>query len=1022
MNFCQPFIERPVATIILTLTLVLTGLLAYFNLPISELPNIDFPTLVVSANLPGADPETMAISVATPLEKALSTVSDIDSMNSVSTAGSTRITIQFALSRNIDSAAQDVQSALMQVAHRLPKQMPNPPSVRKMNPAESPVLYIALTANHISLTKLDDFAENYLAPNLSMLGGVASVNVFGAQQYAVRIHINPDALKNRGLSLDDISQALQSLNSHQATGTLQTEGFYHLIKVDGGLQNANEFANAIIAIKNNAPIYLKDIATVEDSTANDKAATWYNNQRAIILAIERQPGSNTVKVVNTILKTMPQFSKQLPGDAALNVVYNRAEFIQSSIHEVQFTLLFAILLVVIVIYLFFGNFRFTLITGLSLPVSVIATFGLMYLLDYSLDNLSLMGLVLAVGFVIDDAIVVLENIVRHIELGVDKFSASLLGAKEVSFTVIAMTLSLVAVFIPIFFMDGIIGRLFHEFASVVGIAILFSAVVALTLIPMLCARLVNDKLDTQHNSSKFNDFFTRCRQAYEHSLSLALDHYKLMLAIAGGIMVVTILLFYLVPKGFIPTQDTGMIFGGVEAPEGITYENFLKEQTLAKNIAQQNRNVAAVISSVGQGSDASVSANTGRLIIKLKPFAERQDNATKVIQQLKHQLQQVAGLKIFLTNPAAIRIGGKSSNSTYQFVLQGMSWENLEKAANLMQTKLHTIPGITDVDSDLQLNNPEIRLRILRKKAAALGITPAIIESTLYSAYGQQQVTSILRSDGDYDVIMDVDPQYQRSMDVLNNLNLKSTTGNMVPLSDVVKISQSAGPLAVNHYGQLLAITLSFNLQPGFELGNVINEITELANQTLPNDVTGSFAGTAEKFQQSLTTLPLLLFATILVIYMVLAILYENFFHPLTILTALPFAIFGALLCLILFGQALDIFSFIGLIMLVGITKKNGIIMVDFALDAMRQQKITAKEAILQACSIRFRPIMMTTLCAIAATLPIALGAGAGGEARRGLGIVVVGGLVFSQFITLYITPVFYIVINKLVPKYTSST
>ncbi|WP_423062518.1 efflux RND transporter permease subunit [Candidiatus Paracoxiella cheracis] len=1004
------------------LALIIAGVFAYMNLPISELPNVDFPTLVVNASLPGADPETMATSVATPLEKELSTVSGINSMTSVSSSGSTKIIMQFALSRNIDAAAQDVQSALLQVERKLPPQMSSPPTIHKVNPADSPVLYLALTAKHMPMTKLDNYAENYLSSNLSMIPGVASVNVFGAQQYAVRIHLKPDAMKARGLSFDDVSQAIENINSNQPTGTMQTEGFYHLIKVDAGLNNAKQFSNAIISIKNGAPIRLKDIASVENSTANDKAVTWYNNQKAIVLAIDRQPGTNTVTVVNNVLQHLSQLSKQLPGGAKLNVVYNRATFINSAIHDVEFTLLLAIFLVVLVIYLFFKNIRFTTIAALSVPVSVIATFGVMYLLSFSLDNLSLMALVLAVGFVIDDAIVVLENIIRHVEQGMSKLSASLQGSKEVSFTVVAMTLSLVAVFIPIFFMGGIIGRLFHEFAAVVSLAILFSGFVALTLIPMLCSRLISHTNSSDvEKPSIFNRLFLNCRNGYEASLEWALDHYKTVLIFAGVIVVLTVLLFNLVSKGFIPSQDTGMIFGGIEAPEGITYNDFLNEQNLAKTIIQKNPNVSAVISSVGQGSDASASLNTGRLIIKLKPSQERSESASQIIHQLKKQLKQVAGLKIFLTNPPAIRIGGKSSNSNYQYVLQGMSWTSLEKAANAMEEKLTALPGIDDVDSDLQMNNPELQLHILRKKAATLGVTPNDIESTLYAAYGQEQVSSIMRSDGDYDVIMDVDPKYQANVDSLSNLYLKSSSGSMVPLSDVVRIKQSAGPLSINHYGQLPAITLSFNLEHGYALGDVLSNIQHVSKQVLPSDVSGTFTGSAQKFEQSLLTLPILLGFTVLVIYMVLAILYESFIHPLTILTSLPFAVFGALLCLYIFGQELDIFSFIGLIMLVGITKKNGIIMVDFALDAKRASDLSAKEAIQRACSVRFRPIMMTTVCAIVAALPLALGLGAGGEARQGLVIAVVGGLIFSQLITLYITPVFYIVMDKLTRRSSAS-
>ncbi|EKD77192.1 MAG: hypothetical protein ACD_42C00446G0003, partial [uncultured bacterium] len=983
MNLSKLFIQRPVATTVIMLALVIAGFFSYFKLPVSELPNIDFPTLVVVANLPGADPQTMATTVATPIEKELSTVSGIDSMISTSTAGETKIVMQFKLNRDINSAAGDVQSALLQIAKQLPSQLSSAPMVKKVNPAAAPILLIALTAGNVSMTALDNFSENDLSPNLSMISGVASVNVFGAQQYALRIHIDPTALQSRGLSLSDVSNAINSLNANQATGTLQTTGFYHQLKVNGGLDNAKQFGNAIISVSNGMPIRLKEVATLENSVANDKAITMYNNQRAIVLAIQRQPGSNTISVVNDILKRLPALSKQIPGGSQLHVLYNRATFIQSAVDDVEFTLIFAVFLVVAVIYAFFKNSRLTNIVGLSLPISVIATFSVMYLMGYSLDNLSLMGLVLVVGFVIDDAVVVLENIMRYVEQGMDKVSASLRGTQEVSFTVLAMTISLVAVFIPIFFMGGIIGRLFHEFSGVVGIAILFSAFVALSLIPMLCSRYLNHgDAKTQPAS---NDFFSRCQLWYADTLRWALDNARIIILIAIGTMVGTIFLFCGVNKGFIPPEDAGVIFGGVKAPEGIAYQDFLQEQTQAKLRIQQNPNVVAVMSSVGQAADGSASTNTGHFFIKLKPLSERHASSKEIIQQLKKSLRSVAGLKVFLNNPPAINIGGKISNGNYQYVLQGMSWSALESASTAMKQKLKTIPGVTDVDSDLQMNNPEFIFHILRKKAAVLGVTPALIESTLYQAYGETQVSTIMRSQGDYDVIMNVAPQFQQDADAVNSLYLKSSTGNMVPMSDVVRITQGAGPLMINHYRQLPAVTLSFNLQPGFALGQVVSHVQMMAKQTLPNDVVGSFTGTAQKFQSSLKTLPLLLLATVLVIYMVLAILYENFIHPLTILTALPFAVFGALLCLYLFGLELDIFSFIGLIMLVGITKKNGIIMVDFALDMKRTQNISAKEAIMQACVVRFRPIMMTTVCAIAAALPLAFGLGAGGETREGL-------------------------------------
>lgn len=1014
INLSKPFINRPVATTIIMAAILLFGWFAFRSLPVSELPDVDFPTIVVNATLAGADAETMASTVATPLEKELSSVSGIDSISSVSSDGSTRISIQFSLSRNIDAAAQDVQAALSQAQGDLPTEMINPPTYRKVNPADAPILFLALSGNNVKMTKLDDYAENYVAQRIAMIPGVAEVDVYGPQQYAVRIHVNPNALATRGIGIDAVENAINGVNTDQPSGTLQMDSHYHVIKADGQLYNASEFNNAIIAYVNGSPVRLKDVGYAEDSVANDKAATWYNGKRSIVLAIQRQPDANTVQVVQDIYQQLPMLTQQLPGGAHLNVTYDRSQFIKASIDDMQYTLIFAALLVALVMYLFLNSLPSTIITILALPVSVIGTFAVMYLASYSLDNLSLMGLILAVGFVIDDAVVVLENIVRHFEHGMGRMSSALLGSREVGFTVLSMTISLVAVFIPILFMGGLIGRLFHEFAVVVSVSILFSGFVSLTFTPMLCSRFLPEEPTHLESKHRFLDFFDKCRHQYEIALRWFVERPKLVLIPALITLLITIGLFVWVPKGFIPSEDTGLIRGSTQAPEGIPYPDFVKRQQQAAAIIQHNANVQGVVSTVGQGSGGVASTTTGQFTIRLKPTSDRSLNADQVIQQLRKQLSVIPGLKVYLQNPPMIRIGAVASPSSYQYVLQGMDWNTLVKTATLMQNKLQKIKGLVDLNSDLQLNNPEIEVHILRDQAASLGVTPADIESTLYNAYGETQISSIMTSSSDYEVILDVDPEYQRTIDDLGSLYVHSSNGNLVPLLSVVTTSEKAGPLTVNHYGLLPSVTFSFDITPGTSLSSITSSINALAAKNLPDDISGTFIGTAQSFEDSMKSMPLLLLISILVIYMVLAILYEHFIHPLTILTGLPFAIFGGLIVLPLFHQQLNLYSFIGLIVLIGLVKKNGIMMVDFALEAQRKEQISAQEAIIKACLVRFRPIMMTTVAAIAAAVPIAIGLGAGGDARKSLGIVMIGGLLFSQMFTLFVTPIFYLLMDKL--------
>jgi HAE1 family hydrophobic/amphiphilic exporter-1 len=1010
MNISEIFIRRPVMTTLVMLAILLFGIMGYRLLPVSDLPNVDFPTILVSASLPGASPDTMASAVATPLERQFSTISGLDSMTSTSGLGNTQITLQFNLSRDIDGAAQDVQAMIAKAAKQLPAEMPTPPSYQKVNPADQPVLYLALSSPTLPLSAVNEYADTLMAQRISMVSGVAQVQIYGSQKFAVRAQLDPRALASRRIGIDEVTDALAKGNVNLPTGTLWGKDKAFTVQATGQLYDAAAYRPLIVAYRNGSPVRLDDLGRVIDSVENDKVANWYNNTRSIVLAIQRQPGTNTVEVVDSIKRLLPTFRAQIPASVYLDVLYDRSVSIRQSVNDVKFTLLLAVFLVVMVIFLFLRNLSATVIPSLALPASIVFTFAAMYLLGFSLDNLSLMGLILAVGFVVDDAIVMLENIVRHMEKGEGVLEAALNGSREISFTILSMTLSLVAVFIPVLFMGGILGRLLHEFAVTIGVAILVSGFVSLSLTPMLCSRFLRHATSQKHSRlfMASERFFDRMLKAYEWSLKIVLRHKRTTMIITGLSLVATIYLFGAIPKGFLPSEDTGSIFAFTEAQQGISFDSMVKHQKELADIVIKDPNVDSFMSAIG-ASGISVASNAGRMFIRLKPRSERRLSADDVIQELRRKVAYVTGIQMFMQNLPPIRIGGRLTKSEYQFTLQSPDTNELYQYASEFESKLHSLPQLQDVTSDLQIKNPQVNVEIDRDKASALGVTADQIETGLGAAYGSLQVSTIYAPTNQYQVITEVEPQYQRDPSALSMLYLRSSSGSLVPLDAVTKLSQDVGPLSVNHQGQLPAVTISFNLKPGVSLGDALTAVNKLARETLPATISTSFQGAAQAFQSSMQGLLLLLIMAILVIYIVLGVLYESFIHPLTILSGLPAAGLGALLTLLLFHMDLNIYAFVGVIMLVGIVKKNGIMMIDFALSAQRNEGKNAVDAIYEGCVIRFRPIMMTTMAALMATLPIALGIGAGAESRRPLGLAVVGGLLVSQVLTLYVTPVFFV-------------
>jgi HAE1 family hydrophobic/amphiphilic exporter-1 len=1011
MNFSGPFIRRPVATALVMIALTAFGILAFHKLPVSQLPNVDFPTIQVSAQLPGANAETMAASVATPLEREFSTIDGLDSMSSTNSLGFTNVTLQFSLDRELDSAAQDVSAAIARVARLLPRDMPAPPNYRKVNPADQPIVLLSLSSKTLPLYVINEFADTRLAQTISTIRGVAQVSVYGSQKYAVRIQADPDALTSRGIGLDDVATAIRTSNVNLPTGSLYGPSWAYTLQANGQLRTAEAYEPVVVTYKNGTPVRLSEVAKVTNGVENDKTAAWLVDQRAVVLAIQKQPGANTVAVADAVKQLIPRFRDEVPAAVSLEVLFDRAESVRDSVHDVELTLVVTLVLVVMVIFLFLRKLAATIIPSLAMPLAILGTFAVIYQLGYTIDNLSLMALTLSVGFVVDDAIVVLENIVRHIELGKPPMEAALDGSREIGFTIISMTLSLVAVFLPFLFMGGILGRLFREFAVTIAVAILVSGFVSLTLTPMMSARFL--KAEHDKKQGRLYVFIERGFEwllgIYDRTLAKVLTFRKLTLAFSLLVLIATVVLFQRIPKGFLPTEDFNQVMVSTEAVEGISFEAVRARQMEVAKIVKAHPDVEAFMSSVGSRGNFGGS-NSGTMFVRLKPRSDRDKSAQQIAAELMPKVNSIPGMRAFVQVPPTIRIGGMISKSEYQLTLQGTEPKDLYRFAPLLAEELSKSQIVKDVTTDLLLKNPELRVDIDRDRAAALGVSVERIEDALYSAYGSRQVSTIFAPDNTYQVILELDPAGQRDPTGLDKVNVRSDSGVLVPLQSLASVKPGVGPLSVNHYGQLPAVTVSFNVAQGHGLSEAVAETNEVARRVLPANISTSYSGAAQAFESSLSGLGLLLLVSIFVIYIVLGILYESFIHPVTILSALPFAGFGALVTLMIFGVDLNVYAFVGIILLVGLVKKNGIMMVDFAIEARKESSVTAEQAMHQACLTRFRPIMMTTMAALLGTLPIALGLGAGAESRQPLGLAVVGGLLFSQLLTLYVTPVFYVV------------